>query len=95
MSSPTIVSATFSTLGRATAAIDWFLNQSIDRDAITVQVAPPGEQPRPPRPGDNRRAELTWIVNIDVGRARLSKQIALETMIREGGSISKQVAAGV
>ena len=95
MSSSHIVSATFSSLGGATAAIDWFLNQAIDRDAVSVQVIPPGEQPRPLRPGDNRRTDLTWVVNIDPERARLTKQIVVETMIREGGTISKRTTAAV
>jgi hypothetical protein len=95
MSSETIVSANFATAGRATAAVDWFLNQSIDRDAVTVRVSPPGERPRPPRAGDNRRTDLTWLVAIDYDRARLGKRTAVETLKREGGSIVRQATAGM
>ena len=95
MSSETIVSATFPSAGRATAAVDWFLNQSIDRDAVTVQVMLPGERPRPPRAGDNRRADLTWLVAIDFARARLRERTAIETMRREGGSVVRQTTAGM
>ena len=87
MSSANIVTASFTLTRNATAAVDWFLNQSIDRDAVSVRVASKGEQPRAPRAGDNRRADLTWSVSVDLSRARLTKRIVVETMKREGGKI--------
>jgi hypothetical protein len=87
MSSANVVTATFDLTRNATAAVDWFLNQSIDRDAVSVRVAGAGEQPRPPRAGDNRRADLTWSVSVDLSRTRLDKRIVVETMKREGGRV--------
>jgi len=95
MSSSNVVTARFSSSRGATAAVDWFLNQSIDRESVSVQVAAPGENPRPPRSGDNRRSDLEWIVRIDADRAGLPKRIALETMKREGGSLARNTTAGV
>ncbi|HYK54546.1 MAG TPA: hypothetical protein VEV38_13565 [Candidatus Eremiobacteraceae bacterium] len=87
MSSANVVTATFTLTRNATAAVDWFLNQSIDRDAVSIRVASKGEQPRSPRAGDNRRADLTWSVSVDLSRARLNKRIVVETMKREGGKL--------
>ena len=87
MATSDVVTATFTLPRAATAAVDWFLNQAIDRDAVTVQVAAGDQRPRPTRAGDNRRNDLTWIVSIDVQRARLKKKIAVETMKREGGTL--------
>lgn len=89
MARPRTITATFATPRAATAAIDWFLNQAIDRDAITVSVIAPGEQARPSRSGDNRRADLTWVVAVDTERARLPLTIVNETMRREGGKLSR------
>jgi len=82
-----IVTATFTLTRDATAAVDWFLNQSIDRDSVDVRVAGAGEQPRAPRAGDNRRSDLTWTVSVDASRARLGRRIVVETMRREGGRL--------
>jgi len=87
MSRSNVVTARFASSRAATAAVDWFLNQSIDRESVSVQVVPPGERPRAPRSGDNRRSDLAWLVRIDADRARLSKRIAVETMKREGGAL--------
>jgi hypothetical protein len=95
MSSTNIVTATFPSARYATAAVDWFLNQAIDRDAITVEVAAHAERPRAPRPGDNRRSDLTWLVSIDVERAGLRKQDVIQTMKREGGTLAARPTAGV
>ena len=95
MSSANVVTATFPSSRYAVAAVDWFLNQAIDRDAVSVAVVPKGERSRPPGPGDNRRLDLIWIVSLDVDRARLPKRLAIETMKREGGEISKEPLAGV
>jgi len=81
------VRAVFSSASNATAAIDWFANQGIDPDAIHVAAAQRGERPRPTRPGDNRRDDLTWVVTLDLDRARIAKRIAVETMKREGGTM--------
>jgi hypothetical protein len=95
MSSANVVTARFPSSRSATAAVDWFLNQSIDRESVSVQVAAPGERPRPPRAGDNRRSDLEWTVRIDSDRAGLSRRIALETMKREGGSLTANSSPGV
>ncbi len=92
MPTATVITATFETSRAATAAIDWFLNQAIDRDAISLAVIPPDGQRRAPRAGDNRRTDLTWVVAVDTERARLRAPIVVETMKREGGTISKQRA---
>jgi hypothetical protein len=87
MSASDVVTASFTSSRSATAAVDWFLNQAIERDAVSVRVAARGEQPRSPGPGDNRRADLTWSVSVDLARAPLKKRIVVETMRREGGRI--------
>lgn len=93
MSSSNVVSAKFASARYATAAVDWFLNQAIDREALRVRVSAPGERMRLPGPGDNRRNDLTWLVSIDSGRARVDKRLAVETMKREGGTIVASAAA--
>jgi hypothetical protein len=87
MSSANVVTGTFTLTRNATAAVDWFLNQSIDRDAVSIRVAGRGEPPREPRAGDNRRADLTWSVSVDLSRSRLNKKVVVETMKREGGKL--------
>ena len=87
MATSDVVTATFTVPRAATAAVDWFLNQAIEHDAVSVRVAAGDEAPRPTRAGDNRRDDLTWIVSVDVQRARLKKRIAVETMKREGGTL--------
>ena len=82
-----VITARFATSRNATAAVDWFLNQAIERDAVSVRVAGRGEEPRAPGPGDNRRTDLTWSVSVDLSRAPLKKRIVVETMRREGGRI--------
>lgn len=88
MSASDVITATFASSRGATAAIDWFLNQAIDRGALSVRVAGKGEQPRAPGPGDNRRDDLTWSVSVDLSRAPLKKRLVVETMRREGGRVS-------
>ena len=92
MATATVISGSFPSSRSATAAIDWFLNQAIDRDAISVGVVGPDGQSRSPRPGDNRRTDLTWVVSVDAGMARLRPSIVSETIKREGGKISKSRA---
>ena len=94
MNNSNIVSARFATSGSATAAVDWFLNQGIDRSALVVEVVPRGERRRPPRAGDNRRTDLEWTVSVDVDSAKLSKRLAIETMKREGGVLVNRATTG-
>lgn len=82
-----VVVAEFPQMRYATAAIDWFRNQGIDAEAIGAFAVPPGGQPRPPRPGDNQRDDLTWIVSLDLARAKLPRRVATDTMKREGGKL--------
>jgi hypothetical protein len=88
MSTSNIVGATFDSVRYATGAVDWFRNQGTDPDAITIMALPPGGRPRPTQAGDNQRADLSWYVSVDLDRAPITRQIAVETMKREGGKIS-------
>jgi hypothetical protein len=81
------VSAVFDSVRYATAAVDWFRNQGTDPDAIGIEALAPGQAPRATRPGDNRRTDLSWRVSIDVSRAPFGKQLAVETLKREGGKV--------
>ena len=93
MSASNVVTATFPSARFATAAVDWFLNQAVDRAAIAVSVRQPGGAMRPPKPGDNRRTDLEWRVSFDVDKTRIAKRTAVETMRREGGTIVRGQAA--
>jgi hypothetical protein len=90
MTESNIVAATFDAVRDATAAVDWFRNQGTDPEAIGISALPPGERPRAPRPGDNHRTGLAWLVTIDLKRAPVSRRIAIETMKREGGKITNR-----
>jgi hypothetical protein len=79
------VSAVFDSVRYATAAVDWFRNQATDPGAISILALPPGRPPRPTQSGDNQRADLSWLVSIDVNRAPFGKRTAIETFKREGG----------
>ena len=81
------VAASFSLLRYATAAIDWFLNQAINPDAIIVAAVPPDGRPRAPQRGDNMRADVTWIVALDLPAARIRRDVAVATLRREGGKV--------
>lgn len=87
MAQPQVVAAKFAQMRNATAAIDWFRNQSIDPAAIGVFAVPPGGQPRAPRPGDNQRDDLTWIVSLDLPNAQIERRVALDALTREGGKL--------
>ena len=84
------VSAVFDSVRYATAAVDWFRNQGTDPDAIAIEALAPGERPRPTRPGDNLRADLSWRVTIDTNRAPFGRRLAVETFAREGGRIARK-----
>jgi hypothetical protein len=85
MSKGNFVAASFSLLRYATAAIDWFRNQAIDPDAIIVAAVPPDGRPRAPQRGDNMRADVTWIVALDLDAAKIRRDVAVAAMRREGG----------
>ena len=87
MAQSDVIAATFTQMRYATGAIDWFRNQGIDAAAIGAYAVPPGGQPRAPRPGDNQRDDLTWIVSLDLSRAQLERRVAIDTMKREGGTL--------
>jgi hypothetical protein len=89
MSNVNVVTAVFDSVRCATAAVDWFRNQGIDPSAIGIMAQSTGENPRPTRPGDNGRSDLSLIVTVDLDRVPLSKQLVVETMKREGGKISR------
>ena len=79
------VAASFSLLRYATAAIDWFRNQAIDPDAIVVAAVPPDGQPRAPQRGDNMRADIKWIVALNLDAANIRRDVAVAALRREGG----------
>jgi hypothetical protein len=87
MAQSQVIAAEFPQMRYATAAIDWFRNQGIDPDAIGAFAVPPGGQPRPPRPGDNQRDDLVWIVSLDLARAKFTRRVAVDAMKREGGKL--------
>ena len=87
MAQPQVIAARFAQMRYATSAIDWFRNQGIDASAIGAFAVPPGGQPRAPRPGDNQRDDLTWIVSLDLARAKINRRVALDAMKREGGTL--------
>jgi hypothetical protein len=93
MSESDIVIATFTAVRNATAAVDWFRNQRVDPQAISIMALPPGEQARPTQPGDNRRTDLAWQVSIDLRRSGIDRRVAVETMRREGGSVARRRAS--
>lgn len=87
MAKESIVGATFSQLSQATGAVDWFINQGTNRDAIIVAAMPPGGRPRAPQRGDNQRSDLTWIVGLDLDTAGIGRTVATDTLRREGGKL--------
>lgn len=80
------VAASFPILRYATGAIDWFRNQAIDAQAIAVAAVGPDGTLRAPQRGDNSRADLQWIVALDLRIARIPRSVALATFTREGGT---------
>ena len=87
MAQSDVIAAQFPQMRYATAAIDWFRNQGIDPAAIGAYAVPPGGQPRAPRPGDNQRDDLSWIVSLDLSRAQIDRRFALDALRREGGKL--------
>jgi len=79
------IAASFSLMRDATGAVDWFINQAIHPDAIVIAAVPPDGRPRAPQRGDNERADLTWIVALDLDAAGIARSVALGTLQREGG----------
>ena len=90
-----VISARFANVNSATAAIDWFTNQALPDGALRIYVQQPNSKPRAPRAGDNMRADVTWIVAIDVDIARIPKADVLATMRREGGAVLAEVPSGI
>lgn len=86
-----MVAATFSMLRYATGAVDWFRNQAIEPSAITIAAQPPRGKLRLPQAGDNRRDDLTWVVALDLDAAKISRDVALDTLRREGGKILPRI----
>ena len=87
MAQTNVIAASFAQMREATGAIDWFRNQGIDAPAIGAYAVPPGGHARPPRPGDNQRDDLTWIVSLDLARSAIERSVAIATMRREGGTM--------
>jgi hypothetical protein len=89
----TLVAASFDVLGQATGAVDWFRNQGTSPDAILIAAVPPGEKPRAPQRGDNRRTDLRWIVALDLDAAPVAYRQAADTLQREGGALMAELPA--
>jgi hypothetical protein len=85
------VAASFSLLRYANGAIDWFRNQAIDPDAIIVAAVPPDGQPRAPQRGDNMRADVTWIVALNLDAAKIRRDVAIAALRREGGKLLAKI----
>jgi hypothetical protein len=88
-----LVAASFDVLGQATGAVDWFRNQGTDPDAILIAAVAPGEKPRAPQRGDNRRTDLRWIVALDLAAAPVAYRQAADTLQREGGALMAELPA--
>jgi hypothetical protein len=93
MSKDNYVAASFPLMRYATGAVDWFLNQAIDPDAIVIAAVPPDGRARAPQRGDSARTDLTWIVALDLDAADISRSVALATLKREGGKKLSQIPA--
>jgi hypothetical protein len=93
MSKDNYVAASFALMRYATGAVDWFLNQAIDPDAIVIAAVPPDGRARAPQRGDSARTDLSWIVALDLDAASISRSVALETLKREGGKKLSQIPA--
>ena len=93
MSKDNYVAASFPIMRYATAAVDWFLNQAIDPDAIVIAAVPPDGRARAPQRGDSERTDLTWIVALDLTAAAIPRSVALATLKREGGKRLAQIPA--
>ena len=85
------VAASFSLLRYATAAIDWFRNQAIDPVAIAVAAVPPNGRLRAPQRGDNMRADIKWIVGLDLDAAKIRRDVAVAALRREGGKLLRNI----
>lgn len=89
-----VIAARFANVNTASAAIDWFTNQALPDGALRIYAQQPNARPRAPRAGDNARADVTWIVAVDVVRAAIPKADVLATMRREGGTLMADAPAG-
>jgi hypothetical protein len=90
-----VIAARFSNVNSASAAIDWFTNQALPEGALRIFAQQPNSWPRAPRAGDNTRSDVSWIVTVDVDRARIPKADVLATMRREGGAVLAEVPSGI
>jgi len=90
-----VIAARFANVNSATAAIDWFTNQALPEGSLQIYAQQPNSRPRAPRAGDNARADVSWIVTVDVDRARIPKADVLATMRREGGAVLAEAPSGI
>jgi|GEM_PF-3124484 len=89
------VAARYEQIRQLTAAVDWFRNQAVEPDALTIWAVTPERKLRPPRAGDNRRTDLAWILSVDLSRAKIEKRIAVEALRREGGYVYRFTPEGI
>jgi hypothetical protein len=90
-----VIAARFDNVNSASAAIDWFTNQALPEGALRIFAQQPNARPRAPRAGDNARTDVSWIVAVDVDRAKITKADVLATMRREGGAVLAEVPSGI
>jgi hypothetical protein len=90
-----VIAARFVNVNTATAAIDWFTNQALPDGSLRIYAQQANAKPRPPKAGDDARPDVSWIVAVDVARARIPKADVLATMRREGGAVLAEVPAGI
>ena len=90
-----MIAARFADVNSATAAIDWFTNQALPEGALRIFTQLPNAKPRAPRAGDSARADVSWIVAVDLDRAKIPKADVLATIRREGGAVLSEVPSGI
>jgi len=89
------VAARYAHIRELTAAVDWFRNQAIAPEALTIWTVGPDRKLRPPQSGDNRRSDLAWILSVDLTRAKIEKRVAMESLRREGGYVYRFTPEGI
>jgi len=90
-----VIAAKFARMGDASAALGWFTNQALPVGSLRIFAVQGSSAPRAPKAGDDARRDVTWIVAVDIDRARLRKIDALDTLRREGGAVLARLPDGM